>query len=91
MEPIKVKEEETETLTISNDLAKAHFPELLEQKQEVFEVTDKEGEVVEQFMAVEPDQEKILSNVEALEKVEAEATHEGWYFFSSFFVFTFPL
>lgn len=88
MEPIKTEDEETETLIISDDLAKEHFPELLEQKQEVFEVTDKEGEIVEQFRTVEPDQEKILSNVAALEKIESEATNEGLYFFLIFYSVT---
>ena len=79
-EIINTEEDVAETLTISNDIAKAHFPELMEeQTQEVYEVTDKEGEVVEQWRAVEPDPEKVLSNVEALEKLESEADNEGLY------------
>ena len=70
-------EEIVETLTISDDLAKTHFPELLEQKTEVFEVTNNEGEVVEQFRAVEKNPEQLLTNVEALEKMENEAINEG--------------
>ena len=76
-EEIVDAEEEPETLIISDDLAKTHFPELLEQKTEVFEVTDKEGEVVEQFRAVEQNPEELLTNVEALEKMEIEAVNEG--------------
>ena len=76
-EEIVDAEEPVETLTISDDLAKTHFPELLEQKTEVFEVTDKEGEVVEQFRAVEQNPEELLTNVEALEKMEIEAINEG--------------
>ena len=49
----------------------------MEQKTEVFEVTDKEGEVVEQFRAVEQNPEELLTNVEALEKMEIEAVNEG--------------
>merc|ERR1712224_88770 len=76
-EIITAEEDVVETLTISDDIAKAHFPELMEeQTQEVYEVTDKEGEVVEQWRAVEPDPEKVLSNVEALEKLESEADNE---------------
>ena len=74
---IDAEEEPVETLVISDDLAKTHFPELLEQKTEVFEVTDKEGEVVEQFRAVEQNPEELLTNVEALEKMEIEANNEG--------------
>ena len=76
-EIIDAEEEPVETLVISDDLAKTHFPELLEQKTEVFEVTDKEGEVVEQFRAVEQNPEELLTNVEALEKMEIEANTEG--------------
>ena len=49
----------------------------MEQKTEVFEVTDTEGEVVEQFSAVEQNPEELLTNVEALEKMEIEAVNEG--------------
>ena len=49
----------------------------MEQKTEVFEVTDNEGEVVEQFRAVEQNPEELLTNVEALEKMEIEAINEG--------------
>ena len=49
----------------------------MEQKTEVFEVTDKEGEVVEQFRAVEQNPEELLTNVQALEKMEIEAINEG--------------
>ena len=76
-EIVDAEEEPVQTLTISDDLAKTHFPELLEQKSEVFEVTDKEGEVVEQFRAVEQNPEELLTNVEALEKMEIEAVNEG--------------
>ena len=76
-EIVDAEEEPVETLVISDDLAKTHFPELLEQKTEVFEVTDTEGEVVEQFIAVEQNPEELLTNVEALEKMEIEAVNEG--------------
>ena len=76
-EEIVDTEEPVETLVISDDLAKTHFPELLEQKTEVFEVTNNEGEVVEQFRAVEQNPEELLTNVEALEKMEVEAINEG--------------
>ena len=49
----------------------------MEQKTEVFEVTNNEGEVVEQFRAVEKNPEQLLTNVEALEKMENEAINEG--------------
>ena len=67
------QEEEEEALTISDSLAKTHFPELLEQPQEVFEVIE-EGQVVEQWYTVEP--EKAASNVEVLEKLENEVDNE---------------
>ena len=67
--------EEEEALTISDNLAKSHFPELMDQAQEVFEVTDKEGEVIEEWRAVD-EPEKAVSNVEALEKIESEITDE---------------
>merc|ERR1739836_66614 len=74
-EPVKVIQEiaqvhhqdPEETLTISDSLAKNHFPELLEQTQNVFEVYE-QGEVIEQWYTVQP--EKAASNVEVLEKLE---------------------
>ena len=62
-----------ETLTISDSLAKNHFPELLEQTQNVFEVYE-QGEVIEQWYTVQP--EKAASNVEVLEKLENEVDNE---------------
>jgi hypothetical protein len=57
-----------EPLTISDTLAKEHFPQLLDRPDKVFEVQNKSGQVVEQWYTVE--MEKGASNVEVLEKLE---------------------
>ena len=75
LDPGNPPEQEEEALTISDSLAKNHFPELMNQAQEVYEVEDKKGQVVEQWYTVDP-AEKSVSNVEALEKIEAEVDNE---------------
>ena len=70
VEIVEAQVHEEEPLTISDNLAKTHFPELMQQTEEVYEVTTKEGEVVEKLYAVEP--EKAVSNVEALEQIAKE-------------------
>ena len=69
----QVHQVEEEALTISESLAKTHFPELLNEPQEVYEVIE-QGQVVEQWYTVEP--EKAASNVEVLEKLENEVQTE---------------
>ena len=69
----QVHHQEEEALTISDSLAKTHFPELLEQTHNVFEVYE-QGEVIEQWYTVQP--EKAASNVEVLEKLENEVDNE---------------
>ena len=71
---IQVDNAEEEVVTISDALAKAHFPEMLEKPQEIYEVTNQEGKVVEQWYEIKDDQ--AASNLEVLNKLEQEAETE---------------
>ena len=53
---------------------KVHFPELLEKPQEVYEVTNNDGQVVEHWY--ELNNEKTNANVDVLNKLEQEVQTE---------------
>ena len=71
---IQVDNADEEVVTISDALAKAHFPEILEKPQEIYEVTNQEGKVVEQWYEIKDDQ--AASNLEVLSKLEQEVENE---------------
>ena len=66
--------EKEEIITISDALAKVHFPELLEKPKDVYEVTNNDGQVVEQWY--ELNNEKTAANVDVLNKLEQEVKTE---------------
>ena len=62
--------EEDDVITISESLAKSHFPELLETPQEVYEISNTEG--IDGFGYLT----KITTWIRKLKKVQAKKTRE---------------